>query len=124
MLIVFDTKTFNVLRFSRKLPFETQRLSPSLIISEPFVLVTYTTGFGEVPSPTQAFMHDYEHRRLLRGVAVSGNRNWGENFGKAGDTLSAMYGVPLLLKFELSGQPSDVNKFIEGVKSLEVHRIE
>jgi protein involved in ribonucleotide reduction len=121
MLIVFDTKTFNVLRFIRKLPFETHRLSPLLTISDPFVLVTYTCGFGEVPSVTQAFMHDYDHRRLIRGVAVSGNRNWGENFGKAGDTLSAMYGVPLIHKFELSGQQSDVNTFIEGVRNLEVY---
>ena len=35
-------------------------------------------------------------------VAASGNRNWGQNFAKAGHTISEEYKVPLM-KFEVQG---------------------
>ena len=72
-------------------------------------MVTGTIGFGEVPEPVQSFLnHNSEH---LEAVAASGNRNWGQNFAKAGITISEDYQVPLLMKFEVQGTNSDVEEF-------------
>ena len=56
------------------------------MIEEPFLLLTYTDGLGEVPPIVQRFMD--KNGEYCRGVAVSGNRNFGHhNFGRAGDTV-------------------------------------
>lgn len=51
------------------------------------------------------------NHQYIRGVAASGNRNWGLNFAKAGRTISEEYNVPLLMKFELHGKNKDVIEF-------------
>lgn len=83
-----------------------------------FVLVTNTLGFGEIPSLVGAFLE--RHGRLLRGVASSGNRNWGDNYANAGRLISDQYGVPLLLTFELSGTQDDIQAFKTKLKELSV----
>ncbi len=121
-LVIFDSKTNNVKRFSEKLKrdhpeLEIVRLTDNGIPvpGKPFHLITYTTGIGEVPATTLSFLEKY-HDRLL-SVTVSGNRNWGPRFGLAGDIISEMYRVPLLMKFELSGTHNDVNNFFKEIKS-------
>ena len=57
----------------------------------------------------QSFL-DINHD-LLRGVAASGNRNWGQNFAKAGRSISEKYQVPLLMKFEVQGTQNDISEF-------------
>lgn len=116
LLVVFDSLTGNVARFVDKLQLPSVQISEGLIINEPFVLVTYTTGFGEVPSSTLEFLK--RNNQLLIGVAVSGNRNWGQFFARSGEIIANMYGVPLILKFELHGTPQDVTTFKEGVQKL------
>ena len=116
MLVVYDSLTGNVARFVDKLQLPSVRISERLIINKPFVLVTYTTGFGEVPSSTLEFLKRNNQR--LIGVAVSGNRNWGQFFARSGDIISNMYNVPLIHKFELHGTPQDVVTFKEGVQRL------
>lgn len=78
-------------------------------INEPYILVTGTIGFGEVPQQVQSFL-DVNHS-YLRAVAASGNRNWGQNFAKAGRSISEDYNVPLLMKFEVQGTNKDVIEF-------------
>lgn len=51
----------------------------------------------------------------LQAVAASGNRNWGQNFAKAGRTISEEYNVPLLMKFEVQGTNNDVIEFKDKV---------
>ncbi|MDN6748858.1 MAG: class Ib ribonucleoside-diphosphate reductase assembly flavoprotein NrdI [Staphylococcus equorum] len=82
-------------------------------MEEPFILVTGTIGFGEVPPPVQSFL-DINHD-LLQAVAASGNRNWGQNFAKAGRSISERYHVPLLMKFELHGTTNDISEFKDKV---------
>ncbi|GMK47617.1 hypothetical protein PghCCS26_47470 [Paenibacillus glycanilyticus] len=53
---------------------------------------------------------------LLRGVAASGNRNWGANFGRAGDIICEQYCVPLIVKFELAGNENEVQFFNDYLK--------
>lgn len=88
-------------------------------VEEPFVLVTYTTGFGQVPEKVQTFLS--RNNRLLRGVSASGNRNWGTKFAMSADTISEMYGVPVITKFELSGTNLDKEQFVEGVRRIEAY---
>ena len=82
-------------------------------VSEPYILVTGTIGFGEVPQPVQSFL-EVNHAQL-QAVAASGNRNWGQNFAKAGRTISEEYNVQLLMKFEVQGTNNDVIEFKDKV---------
>ncbi|QKN92191.1 class Ib ribonucleoside-diphosphate reductase assembly flavoprotein NrdI [Bacillus amyloliquefaciens] len=115
--IIFDSKTGNVQRFVNKTDFQLIRKVDEIEdLDTPFVLVTYTTNFGQVPASTQAFLEKNAH--LLQGVAASGNKIWGENFAKSADTISKQYQVPVLLKFELSGTAKDVELFIQEVEKV------
>lgn len=115
MQIIYDSKTGNVKRFADKLPFENKKpIQPDTHIDQPFILITYTTGFGNVPSSTEEFLK--QNADYIVGVAASGNRIWGANFAKSADTISAQYNIPVFRKFELSGTPSDVETFTQEVK--------
>jgi protein involved in ribonucleotide reduction len=124
MLVVYSSKTGNVKRFVNKLE-GVRSISINEVgdskVDEPYVLITYTTGFGEVPSEVEEFLTN-NHENLI-AVCSSGNRNWGENFAIAADKISHKYNVPILLKFELSGGKGDVEKFKERVQRIyEVYR--
>lgn len=118
MLIAYDSKTGNVKRFVDKLEnMKCVRISTDVKLNEPFILITYTTGFGQVPQSTQEFLEEHSH--LLQGVAASGNMNWGTRYGLAADHISRQYSVPVLMKFELSGTKRDVDKFIREVHDFD-----
>ncbi len=114
--IYYASLTGNVRRFASKLGRQTLEIRPNMCVEEPYVLITYTFGFGEVPTKVADFLR--MNGSLLRGVAVSGNRNWGENYGKAGDIIAQEYGVPLLHKFELGGTAEDVRIFNERMDDI------
>ena len=56
MLIAYDSRTGNVRRFVRKLDAESVQIDDGLTVRQPFVVVTYTTGFGEVPKKVDDFL--------------------------------------------------------------------
>ena len=116
MRIVFDSKTGNVKRFIQKLGMACDQIQPDLQIDEPFILITYTTGFGQAPQTTKDFLSRKGH--LLRGVVSSGNMNWGKYYGHAADLISKQYDVPVLMKFELSGTNKDVARFKQEVDQI------
>ncbi|WP_282942578.1 class Ib ribonucleoside-diphosphate reductase assembly flavoprotein NrdI [Paenibacillus sp. RC67] len=113
MLIAYDTKTGNVRRFVEKLNMPTLQIEDQMAVNEPFVLVTYTTGFGQVPEKVMSFLRK-NHSNLI-GVSASGNRNWGEGFARSADHIAKLYKVPILSKFELSGTNKDVEQFKQEV---------
>ncbi|UXR69978.1 MULTISPECIES: class Ib ribonucleoside-diphosphate reductase assembly flavoprotein NrdI [unclassified Staphylococcus] len=121
MKIVYYSFTGNVRRFLKRTElnnlYEITEENASEKVSEPFILVTGTIGFGEVPAPVDQFLK--ENHSMLRGVAGSGNRNWGNNFAKAGVTISETYQVPLLMKFELHGTLKDTIEFKEKVVNFD-----
>ncbi|MBD0380156.1 class Ib ribonucleoside-diphosphate reductase assembly flavoprotein NrdI [Paenibacillus sedimenti] len=119
MLIAYDSKTGNVRRFIAKLQMPAVQIEDAMKMDEPFVLVTYTTGFGQIPPKVASFLEE-NHPNLI-GVAASGNRNWGDGFAKSADTISALYDVPVLTKFELSGTKHDVERFVQGVNAIAAH---
>lgn len=116
MLIAYDSKTGNVKRFIQKLDCPAVQIKEDMTLEEPFVLITYTTGFGQVPAKVSAFL-DNNYKRLL-GVAASGNRNWGEKFAKSADLISERYQVPIVAKFELSGTKRDAENFMQEVSRV------
>lgn len=116
MLIVYDSKTGNVKRFVGKLNMPAIPIESEMNIEEPFVLVTYTTGFGQAPEKTLSFLKR-NHRRLM-GVSASGNRNWGEGFARSADRIAELYNVPIINKFELAGTTGDVERFIREVNAV------
>lgn len=115
--IYYDSKTGNVDRFVHKLETQTgwfiQRISADLSVSHPGHLITFTTGQGEIPRSTAEFMQ--ENHLFIQSVSASGNRNWGQNFGRAADRVAALYQLPVLFKFELSGSMLDVQQFINKI---------
>lgn len=117
MKIVYASKTGNVRRFVDKLGVPASDVVITDWMTEPYILITYTIGFGEVPSEVAEFLE--ENHEYLRGVIVSGDRVWGDNFGKAGDIISREYDVPLVHKFEKAGMESDVQtvkQYLDDVK--------
>jgi protein involved in ribonucleotide reduction len=117
LLIIYASKTGNVERFVNKLNLRSIKIKEGLIVNEPFVLITYTTGFGEVPKEVQNFLRF--NRKFLKGVAASGNMNWGNKYAASADEISKKYGVPVIYKFELSGTSEDVKRFKEEVHKLD-----
>ena len=119
MLILYDSLTGNVARFAKKLPLATTRITSDLIIAENFVLITFTTGLGRVPDTTTEFLTT--NHQYLKGVATSGNKNFGTYYAVAADEIANEYEVPIISKFELAGTPTDVNLFMEGLSQIETH---
>lgn len=121
VLVVYASKTGNVTRFIAKLPHQfitLQLKTGEECITDPCVLITYTTGIGEVPAEVLRFCQ--RHHKLIVAVVASGNRNWGSAYGIAADKISHVFNIPVLMKFELSGTTNDVQKFLRGVEQLEI----
>ncbi|OBA04923.1 ribonucleotide reductase assembly protein NrdI [Bacillus subtilis] len=121
MIITYESKTGNVKRFVKalqhKLDIEAIEITDDTIINQEFIHITYTIGFGEIPERTLNFIN--KNKNKIRGVVVSGNKVWGDNYGLAGDKLSAKFHIPLLLKFELSGTKQDLQKIIQEVQLID-----
>lgn len=123
MIITYESKTGNVRRFvkalQQELDIEAIEITDDTIITQEFIHITYTIGFGEVPERTLNFIK--KNKNKIRGVVVSGNKVWGDNYGLAGDKLSAKFHIPLLLKFELSGTKQELQKLIQEVQLIDKH---
>jgi len=129
LLVYFSSVSGNTARFIEKLGKRAVRIplrssEPPLRIDEPFVLITPTYGGGEgrgvergaVPKQVIRFLNDERNRRLLRGVISTGNTNFGESFGLAGDIISRKCHVPHLYRLEVFGTPEDVDRVSEGLE--------
>ncbi|AMC94324.1 ribonucleotide reduction protein NrdI [Erysipelothrix larvae] len=106
MLAVVDSLTGQGERFAKKLGIPYVNIANYDGNKDDILLLTRSFNFGEVTQEAQDFMEQYG--AYVKGVAVSGNRNWGTNFGAAGDKISKAYGVELVLKYEGSGFSKDV----------------
>lgn len=121
MKVIYYSLTGNVRRFIKKANysnaqdlFEVQ----NTIIDTPFIIMTSTIGFGQVPDDVMHFL-ELNHANL-RGVIASGNRNWGQNFAKSGDIIASQFHVPLLMKYELHGNADDVTKFLSIMEKVAI----
>ncbi|HFK1543481.1 TPA: class Ib ribonucleoside-diphosphate reductase assembly flavoprotein NrdI [Bacillus cereus] len=118
--IAYASLTNNVKSFVEKLQEELPevkviKIDKDTVIDEKFVLITYTTGFGQVPKEVVSMLK--KNSENIVAVAGSGNRNWGaDNFCRATDIISQKYNVPLLHKFEVRGLKSDVDIVVSKIK--------
>ncbi|WP_241520111.1 class Ib ribonucleoside-diphosphate reductase assembly flavoprotein NrdI [Bifidobacterium catulorum] len=92
---------------------------PPLDVREPYVLMTPTYGGGSiakaVPIQVKRFLNDPANRAFIRGVIASGNTNFGEAYGVAGDVIAAKCHVPFLYRYELMGTPEDRERVRDGL---------
>ncbi len=116
-MILFSSRTGNVRSIVSKLglpslEFKSNHnqliLNDDLDLQKPFVLFTYTDGLGSIPKSVEMIMNYGDNKDYIRAVIVSGNTNFGINYCLAGDKISKQYNVPLLEKFDLRGQPSQL----------------
>ena len=128
LLVYFSSVSGNTARFVEKLGMRAVRIplhpSESLVVDEPFVLITPTYGGGQgrgeekgaVPRHVIRFLNDERNRALIRGVVSAGNTNFGEHFGLAGEIISRKCSVPHLYRLEVFGTPDDVERVSEGLE--------
>lgn len=116
--IYYDSKTGNVERFVNRLKlhrdWNIQKIDQVSLPLEKGHLITYTTGFGEIPLSTMRFLE--ENSSSIQSVSSSGNKNWGPNYALAAKKIAALFKLPVLLQFELSGTGDDIQKFIENIE--------
>lgn len=124
IVVYYSGKTGNTKRFLERVE-SLQNLVPlkeDLTINTPYVLFSssYADRYGNnaLPLPVKKFLESEINQKNLKGVGTSGNKNFGENYGIAGDYISKKFNVPLLMKFELFGTKSDEEKYKEVMKSL------
>ena len=125
MFVYYDSKTGNVQRFIDKIKKEKPewnfiKITDNMEILEKGHLVTFTTNFGETPGTTEKFLENKNNRECIKSVCSSGNMNWGTLFGKAADNIEEKYGIPVLMKFELSGTSKEIRNYIEYLEGNEI----
>ena len=128
-LVYFSSASENTARFVAGCRFEELGIAvrriplrasdPPLQVRDPYIIMVPTYGGGvvrkAVPVQVKRFLNDPGNRAWIRGVIASGNTNFGEAFGSAGDIIAAKCHVPYLYRFELMGTPEDTRKVREGV---------
>jgi len=117
-MIAYASRTGNVRYIVSRLGLPGIEIGEETAVAEPFLLITYTDGLGEVPPVVQRFME--RSGAHCRGVAASGNRTFGPaTFGRAGDLVAARWNVPLVRKLELRGFRQDY----EAIRQFYMERI-
>lgn len=105
-MIAYASRTGNVKYIVSKLKVKSLEISEGLTVTEPYLLITYTDGLGNIPILVARFL---EHNaNFCKGVVVSGNSNFGHAvFGGAGDKIATTYQIPLVRKLDLRGYQAD-----------------
>lgn len=126
-IVYFSNVTNNTERFVLKVQKEKiyripiKKTEPMETITEPYILITPTYGDhnkkGMIPHQVKRFLSHENHKDLIRGVISSGNRNFGNEYGIAGEIISRKFNIPHLHKFELAGEEEDVIK-VKNMLSL------
>ncbi|MEY4000403.1 MAG: hypothetical protein RLZZ626_758 [Actinomycetota bacterium] len=127
-VVYFSSVSENTKRLVEKLGLHSVRIplktdeAASFTYGRDSVLVVPTYGSGEektsVPKQVIKFLNNPENRKHIKGVIATGNTNFGESYGLAGDIVSAKLGVPLIQRVELLGTPEDVAQLKERLNIL------
>ena len=127
-IVYFSYKSENTKRFVEKLTDSAFRIpvvwdeeSPFIFEREYVLFVpTYGSGHDEyvIPLPVKKFLNIPQNRSLLRGVVGTGNKNFGEHYGKAAEMIAVKTGVPLIAKVEIFGTDDDVARVQERLGLL------
>ena len=115
MKVVYASRTGNVQSIIDQLDNDSLEIgSGDEVVEEPYILFTYTDGFGDVPPEVESFLEN--NGQNIKGVVVSGDQGYGEAYCKAGDVIAEQYNVPCLYKVENAGTDEDITKIKELVK--------
>ena len=125
-LVYFSSSSENTHRFIQRLGLPAIRIPLNererIRVDEPYLLIVPSYGGGGTAGAVQRqvirFLNDTHNRALIRGVIASGNRNFGDAYGRAGDVISQKCGVPWLYRFELMGTQSDIDNVRKGVSEF------
>jgi protein involved in ribonucleotide reduction len=121
VIIVYDSMTGQTKKFALRIGYPAYAINEyDQTFIEPVLFITRSINFGEVTKTASEFLSLY-HDRVI-GVAVSGNRNWGANFGAAGDKIAKQYHIPLVLKFEASGFDQDVKIIKDWIQNYSMKK--
>lgn len=125
MKIYYDSRTGNVKRFVSKIEkvmnirgikdIEIIKIDDNIKVEEKSHLITYTTGFGQVPEKTKNFLDYSDNFKYIISISSSGNMNWGGIYAKACDVVYDNYKIPTLMKFELSGTTNEAEMYLDKV---------
>lgn len=119
MKLVYFSKTGNINRLIQNLNqsyFPEIQGDPELKLDNDIILITYTTGYGQIPPEVELFCE--RHSTQIKYVIASGNRNWGKLFANSGNLIAARYNAELLYKLELSGNKQDLTHIRQLLKTI------
>jgi protein involved in ribonucleotide reduction len=126
----FSSVSENTKRFVEKLglnavriPLKTEDAAQFVVEGDKdAVLVVPTYGSGDegstVPKQVVKFLNNPDNRKRVKGVIATGNTNFGESYGLAGEIVAAKLGVPLLYRVEIMGTPHEVTEVREKLEKL------
>lgn len=106
MYVIYDSLTGQTKKMALSVDKNAINIKQVQDIDGDCLLITRSVGFGQITKSARKFVERYQDK--IKGVAVSGNRNWGSNYGAAGDKLAEEFDLNLILKFEASGMKEDV----------------
>ncbi|VTM21986.1 ribonucleotide reductase stimulatory protein [Raoultella terrigena] len=126
LIVYFSSSSENTHRFVQRLGLPAVRIPLNererIQVDEPYILIVPSYGgggtAGAVPRQAIRFLNDPHNRQFIRGVIASGNRNFGDAYGRAGDVVAQKCSVPYLYRFELMGTPHDVANVRKGVSEF------
>ena len=108
MKYVYASRTGNVETLIGELGLDALRIETgSEKVDEPFILFTYTDGFGDTPAEVDAFLD--ENGKYLKGTIVSGSHDYDPEFCGCAPKIEEKTGAPTLYKVENSGEPADID---------------
>lgn len=117
MKYVYASRTGNIDSIIKKLGIDALKLTDgSEMVEEPFVLFTYSDGYGEIPAVVKAFVD--KNSANLKSVIVSGDPKFGPAYGGAGKKLESEYGTKVLYLVEKAGTDEDIAKIKEIIETL------
>lgn len=126
-IVYFSNITNNTHRFVEKLSNTGKKVRIPIKetfeerLERPYLLIVPTYGDSEgkgmVPHQVKKFLE--KNAALMTGVIAMGNRNFGNEFAKAGMIIARKFKVPYLYNVELGGTTEDIEKTNEIIKELE-----
>lgn len=116
MKFVYSSRTGNTEALINKLNIEAVKIEDGQeVINEPFILFTYTDGYGIVPKVVDAFLQN--NKENIKGVIATGNKDrHADTFCFAGDIISQDYNVPCLYKVHAQGSDEDVQAILKAIQ--------
>ena len=117
MVLAFASRTGNVKSIIDRLGVSNVvDVSETDTLNEDFIIFTYTDGYGDVPYEVEDFLSN--NSKYLKGVVVSGSKDFTDTYCMAGDRISNKYNVPLLYKVEEAGTDEDIKNISDIISKM------